>query len=79
MPTAICNNCKSLVHYHGKFIKQQHCACVNSYLTSVSGKLNNDATGWDYYDRKQNFVKHQPFINVPRDTYKQTHEQNQYH
>lgn len=82
MPTAICNKCNSLVHYHGKFIKQQSCECGSNDLAAVSGRLNNNATGWDYYDRKQNLVKHIPFENnVPRDTinpHKQTltHEAN---
>ncbi|GEM_PF-4140298 len=69
MPTAICNTCNSLVHYHGKFIKLQKCSCGSHDLTSVHGRLTNDDNGWDYYDRKQNFVKHIPFENnVPRDT-----------
>lgn len=79
VPTAFCNNCQSLVHYHnkrGKFLKDQQCNCGSSNLTAVSGKLNGDGSGWDYYDRKQNFVKHEPLVNVPRDTVNQfVHEQ----
>ncbi len=72
MPTALCNNCNQLVHYanrRGRHLKDQQCNCGSRNLTAVSGKLSNDAAGWDYYDRKQNFVKHISLAsNVPRDT-----------
>lgn len=69
MPTAICNTCNELVHYRKGFLKNQVCECGSKDLTAVSGRLNENATGWNYYDRKQTFVKHVPFTtNVPRDT-----------
>jgi hypothetical protein len=50
MPTAICNQCESLVHWpYGQHQKKQSCSCGSKELTQVKGELKGDT--WEYSDR----------------------------
>lgn len=60
MPVAICNNCSGLVPYKNKGgIKKAKCECGSKDLTAVSGRWS-DQGGWNYYDRRGQFVKFVP-------------------
>lgn len=60
MPTAICNQCQSLVTWQqqrGSFLKHQACSCGSHNLTAVTAKLNEEGDSWEYKDRNGNTRK----------------------
>lgn len=61
MPSAICNTCGSLVHYHQGLIKKQASSCGSKDMKSVAGTYDPQGDSWVYTDRKGYIVK-----NVPR-------------
>jgi len=60
MPTAICNDCSSLIFWKnqkGNSLKKQRCQCGSQNLTLVSANVDFDNRRVIYNDRKGNVKK----------------------